>query len=121
MWLYSAIVVAITIYPPAGIVELTAFSGAVFAAGFFPAVYGGLYWRWGTGTGAFWSMVIGIVATVGWRFFVRFSVPGMRDYHEIFAGFIVSIVAYVVISLLTQGDRPGEEHLDHVFHTNQSK
>lgn len=121
MWLYSALVVWITIYPPAGIVELTAFSGAVFAAGFFPAVYGGLYWRWGTGAGAFWSMVIGIVGTVGWRFLVRFNVPGMRDYHEIFAGFIVSIVAYVVISLLTQGDRPSEEHLDHVFHTNQAK
>ena len=38
---YSGIVFLATIFPPAGIVELTSFSGAVFAAGFFPAVFGG--------------------------------------------------------------------------------
>ena len=32
---YTAIVFVVTIYPPAGVVELTSFSGALFAAGFF--------------------------------------------------------------------------------------
>ena len=53
--------------------RLTSFSGAVFAAGFFPAVFGGLYLRWGTGHGAFWSMLSGMAATLAWRFGVRFK------------------------------------------------
>ena len=48
---YSGVVGLVTLFPPAGVVELTSFSGAVFAAGFFPAVFGGLYLRWGTGHG----------------------------------------------------------------------
>jgi Na+/proline symporter len=120
MWLYSAIIFILTIYPPAGIVELTAFSGAVFAAGFFPAVFGGLYLRWGTGKGVFWSMIIGIATTMIWRFGLRFYLPGMKDIHEVLPGFIVSLIAYVIISKLTPGDIPDKEHLDHVFHTQES-
>ncbi|MEI8173192.1 MAG: hypothetical protein WCH07_06885 [Deltaproteobacteria bacterium] len=120
MWVYSAIIFIITLYPPAGIVELTAFSGAVFAAGFFPAVFGGLYLRWGTGKGVFWSMIIGIGTTLLWRFGLRFYLPGMKDIHEVIPGFIVSLIAYLIISKLTSGDMPDKEHLDHVFHTQES-
>ncbi|HYA12904.1 MAG TPA: hypothetical protein VEF33_01060 [Syntrophales bacterium] len=120
MWIYSGIVFIITLYPPAGIVELTAFSGAVFTAGFFPAVFGGLFLRWGTGKGAFWSMIIGIATTLIWRLGLRFVLPGMKDIHEIIPGFIVSLIAYFIISKLTSSDMPDKEHLDHVFHTKTS-
>ena len=78
---YSVVVFLCTVFPPAGIVELTSFSGAVFAAGFFPAVFGGLYLRWGTGHGAFWSMLIGMLTCVAWRFFFRFeyATPARRS------------------------------------------
>jgi SSS family transporter len=120
MWIYSGIVFILALYPPAGIVELTAFSGAVFTAGFFPAVFGGLFLRWGTGKGALYSMIIGIAMTVFWRFSLRFALPGMKDIHEIIPGFIVSLIVYLIVSKLTASDMPNKEHLDHVFHTQAS-
>ena len=120
MWIYSAIIFIITLYPPAGIVELTAFAGAVFTAGFFPAVFGGLYLRWGTGKGVLWSMIIGIATTLIWRFGLRFYLPGMKDIHEVLPGFIVSLIVYLIVSKLTSSDIPDKEHLDHVFHTQES-
>ena len=112
---YTAIVFAVTLYPPAGVVELTSFSGAVFAAGFFPAVFGGLYLRWGTGHGAFWSMIVGMAATVGWRFLVRFRVPGMEAVHEVIPAFCLSLAAYLVISLMSRRHRPPESHVAAIF------
>jgi len=114
---YCAIVFLIAVLRPAGIVELTAFSGAVFAASFFPAVFGGLYLRWGTGHGAFYSMLVGMVSCVGWRLSVRFWVPALKDVHEIIPSFAVSLIAYVIISRLTRGKIPPQDHLDRVFGT----
>jgi Na+/proline symporter len=112
---YSAIVFAITIFPPAGIVEMTSFSGAVFVASFFPALFGGLYLRWGTGHGAFWSMLLGMAATLLWRFGIRFHVAGMEEIHEIIPAFCISVVVYIVVSRLTAAHRPDEAHLDSLF------
>jgi Na+/proline symporter len=112
---YSFIVFACTVYPPAGIVELTSFSGAVFAASFFPAIFGGLYLRWGTGHGAFWSMLIGMVTCVSWRFLFRFEYEALRDVHEIIPSFLISLVAFIVISKLTASKAPDEQHLKLVF------
>ena len=115
MVLYSVLVFVVTIFPPAGVVELTSFSGAVFASSFFPAIFGGLYLRWGTGDGAFWSMLIGIITCVGWRFGVRFQVEGMSDVHEIIPSFCIALLAYVVISKMTPDSQPDRAHLDRLF------
>lgn len=112
---YCVLVFVVTIKPPAGIVELTAFSGAIFGASYFPAVYGGLYWRWGTGHGAFYSMLAGLLSCIVWRYFIRFDVPGMKDIHEIFPAFVISIVIFVVVSKLTSQYAPSEERLNQVF------
>ena len=79
MVVYAAIVFVITLFPPAGIVELTAFSGAVFAASFFPAIFGGLYLKWGTDLGALSSMLVGVLVNIVWRFFIRFKVEGLSE------------------------------------------
>ncbi|MBI1353012.1 MAG: hypothetical protein GC160_01615 [Acidobacteria bacterium] len=113
--LYAVLVFAATVHPPAGVVELTSFSGAVFAAGFFPAIFGGLYLRWGTGHGAFWSMLIGMATTILWRFGVRYQFPSLRDVHEILPAFCLSFAAYLAISAATQRSRPDEAHLRAVF------
>jgi len=113
--LYCSVVFILTIYPPMGIVELTAFSGAVFAASFFPAIFGGLYLRWGTGHGAFWSMIIGIATCLIYRFGFRFNYPGLKDVHEIIPAFVISLLVYFVISAVTQGKRPEEAHLNRIF------
>jgi Na+/proline symporter len=65
-------------------------------------------------------MIIGIGTTLLWRFGLRFYLPGMKDIHEVLPGFIVSLIAYLIISKLTSGDMPDKEHLDHVFHTQES-
>ena len=60
-------------------------------------------------------MLIGMAATVAWRFGVRFQAPGMADVHEILPAFALSFVAYLVISRLTWRRRPPEEHLERLF------
>jgi SSS family transporter len=113
--LYCVLVFLLTVKPPAGIVELTAFSGAVFAASFFPAIFGGLYLRWGTGHAAFWSMLAGMVSCVVWRFGFRFNVAGLKDIHEIIPAFIISLILYLIISKMTPSKVPSKEHPDMVF------
>jgi len=105
----------LSIYPIGGIVELTAFAGAVFAASFFPGIFGGLYLRWGTDAGALASMVVGMVVNVVWRVFFRFSIAGLQDVHEIIPAFIISLLTYLVVSKLTYRRMPEEKHLDLVF------
>lgn len=113
--LYTAVVFAITLYPPAGVVEMTSFSGAVFSAGFFPALFGGLYLKWGTGHGAFWSMLIGMAATLVWRFGVRFHVAGLADVHEVIPAFAISLIAYLAISRMTPRHQPSRARLAKLF------
>ena len=115
MLLYCMLVFVFTLYPPAGIVELSAFAGSVFAASFFPTIFGGLYFRWGTDAGAVASMAAGILINLVWRFSIRFSVAGMDQIHEVFPAFLGSLLVYIVASLMTPQRRPTEEHLEMVF------
>lgn len=105
----------LSIYPIGGIVELTAFAGAVFAASFFPGIFGGLYLRWGTDAGTLASMVVGMVVNIVWRVFFRFDVPGLQDVHEIIPAFLLSLLTYLVVSRLTHERVPKEAHLNLVF------
>lgn len=115
MAFYCLVTYLITLYPPAGIVELTAFAGAVFAASFFPAIFGGLYLRWGTDMGAITSMFVGLATTVIWRYGFRFKVEGFKDIHEIIPAFILSLVVYLLVSKMTTSRKPKESHLDVLF------
>ena len=49
----------LAIDPPGGIVELTSFSGALYAACFLPSLALGLTWRRGNGKAALWSFAAG--------------------------------------------------------------
>ncbi|MBX2821063.1 MAG: hypothetical protein KTR29_15315 [Rhodothermaceae bacterium] len=112
---YCVGVYIFTLYPPAGIVEMTAFSGAVFAASFFPAIFGGLYLRWGTDVGALISMLTGMIASVVWRFGLRFRIEGLQDIHEVIPAFVLSLIVYLAVSWATRNRRPDEEHLATLF------
>lgn len=115
IFFYCLIVFAFTLYPPAGIVELTAFSGAVFAASFFPAIFGGLYLKWGTDAGALASMIAGILANLIWRFGFRFRFEGLQDIHEVMPSFVVSFIIYLVVSKWTSHRVPDSPHLSRLF------
>jgi len=115
MFVYCILVYILTLYPMAGIVELTAFAGAVFAASFFPAIFGGLYLKWGTDVAALSSMIVGMLVNIIWRFAFRFEYEGLKDVHEIIPAFLVAMVTYLVVSWLTPQRRPDAEHLETVF------
>ncbi|WP_281541759.1 sodium:solute symporter family transporter [Maribacter aestuarii] len=115
MAIYCSIVFGMTLFPMAGIVELTAFAGAVFAASFFPAIFGGLYLKWGTDLGAMASMIAGMVVNITWRFAFRFEYETLNDIHEIIPAFLISMLTYVVVSLCSIKRIPDEKHLEKVF------
>jgi SSS family transporter len=112
---YCVLLYGITLSPPAGIVEMTAFSGAVFAASFFPSIFGGLYLRWGTDMGALVSMVTGIIGCIVWRFAFRLEYESLADVHEVIPAFLLSGLVYIIVSRMTAERVPQQSHLDRIF------
>jgi len=115
MAIYCFLVYILTLYPMAGIVELTAFAGAVFAASFFPSIFGGLYLKWGTDLGAMASMIVGITINIIWRFVFRFEYESLKDIHEIIPAFIMALFTYVLVSLVSRKRKPDDSHLEFIF------
>jgi SSS family transporter len=115
MLLYCLMVFVFSIYPIDGIVEMTAFAGAVFAASFFPAIFGGLYLRWGTDLGALVSMITGMVVNIVWRFGFRFRYEALTDIHEIIPAFLISLLVYLLVSKWSSKRMPDSNHLDKIF------
>ncbi len=115
MLIYCILVYILTLFPMAGIVELTAFAGSVFAASFFPSIFGGLYLKWGTDLGALSSMIIGMVVNIVWRFGFRLRIESLYDIHEIIPAFVISLITYIVVSKLTRSRIPEADHLAKVF------
>lgn len=95
--LFAFITAVISLSPPAGVVELTAFSGSLYGACFFPAVVFGLHWRRGSGRAVIASFVVGIGVLLGWDF-----VPGSEILHEVFPAMIASTLAFWGASLVTE-------------------
>ncbi len=95
--LFAFITAVISLNPPAGVVELTAFSGSLYGACFFPAVVFGLHWRRGSGTAVIASFFVGIGVLLGWDF-----VPGSAVLHEVFPAMILSTLAFWLVSLNTE-------------------
>ena len=103
---FALITMLIALDPPAGIVELTAFSGALYGACFLPALALGLHWRRGTGAAVLASFATGIAVLLSWN-----RLPGADAVHEIFPAMALSTLAYVAVSLLS---RPaGGRHVQH--------
>ncbi len=99
----------LAVNPFAGIVEVTAFAGSVYAACFVPTMIVGLFWR-GTATAALTCMLTGAVSVTVWFFLKRF---GWTGWHEIYIGMLVGLVSYVVVSLLPSRNRM-KQHLTNV-------
>lgn len=115
MLVYCIVVYFFSIFPLDDIVEMTAFAGAVFAASFFPAIFGGLYLKWGTDLGALVSMVVGMVINIVWRFGFRFRYDSLQDVHEVIPAFIISLLTYILVSKLSKNRAPDKDHLKLVF------
>jgi len=95
--LFALITAIISLNPPAGIVELTAFSGSLYGACFFPAIVLGLHWGRGSGSAVLASFAVGITVLLTWGF-----VPGSAILHEVFPAMILSTLTYCGVSLITE-------------------
>lgn len=95
--LFALITAIISLDPPGEIVELTAFSGSLFGACFFPTIVFGLHWRRGSAAAVIASFLVGIGVLLMWD-----MVPGAGILHEVFPAMILSTLAYWLVSLVTE-------------------
>ena len=92
-----AVVAAIfSIEPPGDIIEITIFSGSLYAVCFFPAVVLGLHWGRGSALAVLWSMFLG-VSTL----FIWLLLDFKEILHEVFPALLASLSVYVVCSMMS--------------------
>ena len=101
--LFALITAVIALDPPGGIVTLTAFSGSLYAACFFPAIVLGLHWSRGNGTAVITSFLLGIATLFLWDY-----LPFAGGLHEVFPALLLSLLAYVILSLVSSPHRSPE-------------
>ncbi len=84
----------IALNPPGGIVEITIFSGSLYAVCFVPTVILGLHWERGDSVSAVMSILVGITTLGVWL------ALGFDSFvHEVFPALAASISVYVVMAL----------------------
>ena len=81
--------------PPGDIVEITIFSGSLYAVCFFPAIVLGLYWERGTSDAVVASMLFGVSTLLIW---IALNLRSIM--HEVFPALLVSILVFWLVSLL---------------------
>ncbi len=93
----AVLAAALALNPPGDIVEITIFSGSLYAVCFLPAVVLGLHWQRGNSRAVMWSMTLGTLVLIIWM------LSGLRgQLHEVFPALMVSVSVYVAISLYGQ-------------------
>ena len=91
---FAALAAVVALNPPGGIVEITIFSGSLFAVCFVPTILLGLHWRRGNEAAALAAFGVGIPVLLGWLS------TGLGDVvHEVFPALFASTTAYVIVSL----------------------
>ena len=86
---FAIVSAGLALNPPGDIVEITIFSGSLYAVCFFPAVVFGLYWDRGSARSVLYSMLIGTLVLLGW------ILLGFKQYlHEVFPALLVSTAVY---------------------------
>ena len=95
--------------PESSIFGIVSFAWAGFGAGFGPVVTCSLFWKRTTLPGAVSGMVAGGVMVFVWKYLIK-PIGGVFGVYELLPAFIVSILAIVVVSLLTK--EPDQEILD---------
>ncbi len=93
---FALLAALVALNPPGDIVEITIFSGSLYAVCFFPAILFGLHWRGGSAQAVVASIVCGVLVLVGWL------LAGGREFsHEVFPAMLVSCASYFWVARLT--------------------
>lgn len=90
----SAVAVWIARNPNSLVLELVSYAWAGFGAAFGPLIIMSLWWRRMTRNGAIAGMIVGAATVLIWHSFAWWGL------YEILPGFIFSLIAIVVVSLL---------------------
>ena len=99
----SAAAAGLSIFIDEGIVEMSSFSGSMYAACFLPTLVMGLFWRRGTAAGAMAALIVGLTATLLWFCLKTTLFNGAYwSWHEVYVGSAVSMSTYVVVSFATR-------------------
>ena len=93
---FAIVAALIALNPPGDIVELTIFSGSLYAVCFLPAVLLGLHWGHGSATAVLSSMLVGTAVLLAWL-----ALDLNLYLHEVFPALATSVVTYVLVSLST--------------------
>jgi sodium/pantothenate symporter len=99
--LYTAFGAAVALRPPGDIVEMTAFSGSLYAACFLPPLTGGLYWARATRAATLATFAAGFVTVVGWKLLLG-RVEWLPTAHEVFPGILVGALTFLLVSGLSR-------------------
>ncbi|HAA15509.1 MAG TPA: sodium/proline symporter PutP [Cytophagales bacterium] len=97
----ALIAVVIAWNPDSSVLSLVAYAWAGFGATFGPLVIMSLYWKRMNFTGALAGILVGGVTTVVWKE-VLSEYGGIFQLYEIFPGFVLSLLAIYVGSILTK-------------------
>ncbi len=99
--LVSIIACIIALNPNSTVLGLVAYAWAGFGATFGPIILLSLFWKRTTKKGAIFGIIIGGITTIVWRYLgLEFS--GIFSLYEIIPGFLISLIAITVISLLDE-------------------
>ena len=90
----AVIAIVLGINPDNLVLDLVAYAWAGFGAAFGPATLMSLYWKRMTRNGALASIIVGGITVIVWKQFGWFGL------YEIVPGFVLSLAAIVVVSLL---------------------
>ena len=94
---FAALAALIALKPPGDIVEITIFSGSLYAVCFAPAVLFGLHWRRGSAAAALAGGAVGITVLLAWL------ALGWQDrLHEVFPALAASTLVYVALACWTR-------------------
>ena len=92
--IFSAI---LALNPPGDIVEITIFSGSLYAVCFFPAIVIGIHWNKRYSPAVIGSMLIGVATLLIWIYL------GLRSIvHEVFPALTMSVLVFCFISMLSR-------------------
>ncbi len=105
--------IVIALDQDSSIFEVVSYAWAGFGASFGPLMLMSLYWRRTNWQGALAGMLTGAITVVVWNLFIS-SLGGIFGVYELLPGFIFSLIAIVVVSLLTEA--PSKEITDEFDH-----
>ena len=94
-------VILIALDQNSSIFQVVSYAWAGFGASFGPLMLLSLYWRRTNKQGALAGMLVGAVTVIVWSFLIK-PLGGIFGIYELLPGFIFSLIAIVVVSLLTE-------------------